>query len=163
MGELFEPWAAFHTALAGATAALVGLVIVAASVNIAKIVDSPALVARLGSGIAGLLLALAATAFALIPGIGLGWFGAWVLVAALAAALFPIAAARALRADPEPADTARIPKAALGFLPVVAYLIAGALALAGSPSSLYVAAAGAILSIVAAVIVSWVALVEVLR
>jgi hypothetical protein len=163
MGQLFEPWAAFHTALAGAAAALVGLVIVAASVNIAKIVASPALVARLGSAVAGLLLALVATAFALIPGIDLTWFGVLVLISALVAGLFAAAAARALHADPDAGDVARIPKATLGFLPVVTYLVAGSLALFSAPQSLYVAAAGVILAIVSAVVVSWVALVEVLR
>lgn len=80
---MFESWSEFNVAMAGATAALAGLVIVAASVNIAEIVKSRTLTARLLAGIAALLLALAVSALGLIPGIDGPWFG----VAAVAATL----------------------------------------------------------------------------
>ena len=51
----------------GATAALAGLVIVAASVNITVIIAAPALTSRLASAIAGLVLAIVVCAVGLIP------------------------------------------------------------------------------------------------
>jgi hypothetical protein len=156
-------WKDFNVAIVGATAALAGLVIVAASVNIADIVKSRTLTARLGSGIVMLVLALVVSALGLVPGIGEVWFGGVVVAIALIALTFQVATARLLAADRNPRDQARWAKALLGFLPGVAYLVAGALSLTGFPAALYVAAAGAVLAIVAALVVSWVALVEVLR
>jgi hypothetical protein len=163
MNDLFEPWSEFNLGLAGATAALAGLAIVAASVNIREIVASRPLVARLGSGIANLLLALAVTAFGLIPALDLFWYGILVLVVTAIGGAFAVGAGAALLHDPNGADVTRLPKALVGFLPIAAYAVAGVLALAGVPAALYVAAAAAILAIVSAVVVSWVALVEVLR
>ncbi|WP_258185913.1 hypothetical protein [Microbacterium sp. PAMC22086] len=147
----------------GATAALAGLVIVAASVNIAEIVKSRTLTARLLAGIAALLLALAMSALGLIPDIDGPWFGAAAVVASLLAAVFQVHATRIIATDPSPEDRARPLKYLVGFLPIFAYLAAGVLVWIGHPAGLYLAAAGCLLAIVSAVVVSWVALVEVLR
>jgi hypothetical protein len=163
MIELLHEWKDFNVALAGATAALGGLVIVAASVNIGDIVKSRSLTARLGSGIVMLVVALVVSALGLIPSIDETWFGMIVLVVAAGALVFQIGIARAVATDRDPRSRAGWAKSALGFLPVAAYLAAGILAVAGAPAALYFAAAGAILAIVAALVVSWVALVEVLR
>lgn len=158
-----EQWKEFNLAIAGAAAALAGLVIVAASVNIGDIVKSKPLTARLGTAIVMLVLALVVSSLELVPGIDIVWFGGIVVAVSLVALVFPIATARLLSRDPNPRDTARFMKSLLGFLPCIAYLIAGVLAVTGAPSAFVVAAAGALLAIVGALIVSWVALVEVLR
>ncbi len=163
MNELLAGWKDFNVAIAGATAALGGLVIVAASVNIADIVKSRSLTARLGSGIAMLVAALVISAVALMPALDETVYGWIVLIIALGATALQIAMSRAIAADRDPAHRAVMSKALLGFLPATAYLVAGVLALAGTPGALYFAAAGAMLAIVAALVVSWVALVEVLR
>ncbi|MGJ0389697.1 hypothetical protein [Microbacterium sp. CGR1] len=80
---MIEDWSEFNVAMAGATAALAGLVIVAASVNIGEIVKSRTLTARLLAGIAALLLAV--SALGLVPGIDGLWLGSVTLVAALLA------------------------------------------------------------------------------
>ncbi|OZB80804.1 MAG: hypothetical protein B7X41_17465, partial [Microbacterium sp. 14-71-5] len=85
MTDALEAWSEFHVAMLGATAALAGLVIVAASVNIGKIVAAKALTARLAAALAGLVLAILASGLALIPHIGGGWFGALVLIITAAA------------------------------------------------------------------------------
>jgi len=103
------------------------------------------------------------TAFALIPGLELFWYGVLVLAVTVAAGAFAVGAGVALFRDPDRADVARFPKALLAFLPVAAYGVTGVLAVTGIPAALYVAAAAAILAIASAVVVSWVALVEVLR
>lgn len=137
--------------------------IVAASVNIAEIVKSRTLTARLLAGIAALLLALAMSALGLIPDIDGPWFGAAAVVASLLAAVFQVHATRLIATDPSPEDRARPLKYLVGFLPIFAYLAAGVLVWIGHPAGLYLAAAGCLLAIVSAVVVSWVALVEVLR
>jgi len=163
MIDLLERWTEFNVAMAGATAALAGLVIVAASVNIEKIVASRSLTARVGSGIVLLVLALAVSATGLMPGLDERWFGIVLLALALAGLVIQIFVARAIVADPDPRSRARTGKLAVGFVPTAAYLVAGVLAALGAPAALYFAAAGALLAIVAALVVSWVALVEVLR
>lgn len=78
--EQVASWSDFNVAMTGATAALAGLVIVAASVNIAQIVGAQSLTSRLGGGIANLVLALTASAIGLIPDITPGAYGVTVLV-----------------------------------------------------------------------------------
>lgn len=163
MTEVLEQWKDFNVAIVGATAALGGLVIVAASVNIGDIVKSRGLTARLGTGIVMLVLALVVSAVGLMPGLDETWLGVLVTVASVIALIFPIQTARILAADGDRRDRARAVKAAIGFLPAVAYLVAGVLAIATLPVALSVAAVGAILAIITALVVSWVALVEVLR
>lgn len=158
-----ESWREFNVAIVGATAALAGLVIVAASVNIGDIVKSRTLTARLGSAIVMLVVALIASAVALMPGVDEQSLGILLLIAALAGLAFQVVTARLLATDRNPRDRGRWVKALMGFLAPVAYVTAGLLAVTGGPGALYVAAAGAILAIVSALVVSWVALVEVLR
>lgn len=163
MGDVTAQWSDFNVALVGATAALAGLVIVAASVNITQIVASRTLTARLGSGVASLVLALLVSALALVPAISAAWYGGLVLAAAAVVGAFQTITARLIVTDPSPAARARAAKSAVGFLPIIAYLAAGALAFIDPASGLYAAAGGTLLAIGAAVVVSWVALVEVLR
>ncbi len=160
---MIEHWSEFNVAMAGATAALAGLVIVAASVNIAEIVKSRTLTARLLAGIAALVLALAVSALGLVPGIDEIWLGLLTIGAALLASVFQIHATVLIARDPEPADRAKPLKYLVGFLPIAAYLVAGGLVAFGHPAGLYLAAAGCLLAIASAIVVSWVALVEVLR
>lgn len=160
---MIEAWSEFNVAMAGATAALAGLVIVAASVNIAEIVKSRTLTARLLAGIAALVLALAVSALGLVPGLDLTWYGVLIIVATLLMSVFQVNVTRLIARDPSPADRARPLKYLIGFLPLAAYLVAGVLVAVGHPSGLYLAATGCLLAIVSAIVVSWVALVEVLR
>ena len=51
----------------------------------------------------------------------------------------------------------------IGFLPIAAYALAGVAILVDHPCGLFAAAAGALLAIVAAILISWIVLVEVLR
>lgn len=161
MTDALEAWREFHVAMLGATAALAGLVIVAASVNIDKIVLARSLTARLAAAIAGLVLAIVTSGIALIPGLSSAWFGALVLIVTVIAAAFQVHAARALRKDRGHGSIAA--RAGLGFLPLAAYAVAGALLLSGLSSGLVLAAAGSLLAIVVAIVISWIALVEVLR
>ena len=158
-----EQWTDFNVAMLGATAALAGLVIVAASVNIREIITSGTLTPRLAAAISALVLALIVSGMALIPDIDPLWFGALIIVATAVAGAFQLNATRVIARDPATEDRARVAKAVLGFLPIAAYLAAGALLVAGQPGGLMLAAAGALLAIVSAILISWIVLVEVLR
>ncbi|MGC7527290.1 hypothetical protein ACPWSM_25175, partial [Pandoraea pneumonica] len=94
------------------------------SVNIAEIVKSRTLTARLLAGIAALLLALAVSALALVPGIDARWFGGLAVLATVLAAVFQVHATRLIATDPSPEDRARPLKYLVGFLPIAAYLVA---------------------------------------
>lgn len=161
--EQIEAWSEFNVAMVGATAALAGLVIVASSVNIAEIIKSNTLTARLAAAIAALVLAIVVTGVGLVPDIGILGYGVVIGVSALVAAIFQVHATRVIVRDPDPEHVARVLKAALGFAPIVAYMAASAALLFGAPVGLTIAAAGTLLAIVSAIVVSWVALVEVLR
>lgn len=162
-GAAIEQWHDVNVAMVGATAALAGLVIVAASVNIADIVKATSLTSRLAAAIGGLVLAISASAIGLIPGIGATSYGVAVLVIALLFTAFPVQAALRIRESRDPANRLRPLKAALGFAAPAAYLVGALLLIAGAPAGLVVFAAGSILAIMAALLISRVVLVEVLR
>jgi hypothetical protein len=164
MSETLEAWTDFNVAMVGATAALAGLLIVAMSVNIATIMRSPTLPPRAAASIAALTLAIVAGAFGLLPGQP-GWvYGAEVLVATLVAATFQVHSMRILGREPNMSASDRILKATSGVVPLAAFLVGGVLIVAGSASAGLVAVAvGSILAVIAAILMAWVVLVEVLR
>ncbi|MFB7885764.1 hypothetical protein [Microbacterium sp. NPDC056057] len=161
--EQIETWSDFNVAMVGATAALAGLVIVAASVNIGDIIKEASLTARLAAGISGLVLALVGSAIGLIPQVGPVPYGVAMIVIALGAGVFQAQATRRIFENQHPANRMRWLKAAVGFFAPLAYLIGGALLAAGQPGGLVWFAVGSIVAIGAALLVSWIVLVEVLR
>ncbi len=165
MEAALHPWSDFNVAMVGATAALAGLVIVAASVNIAQIIESGSrsLIARMASSIASLVLALVASALGLLPGITEGWFSGILIGATALSAGFQISAARAILTERTPAAPFPRTKSTVGFLPVAAYFASGITVAMGHPAGLYLAALGSGFAIIVALITAWVTLVEVLR
>jgi len=164
MSEALDGWTDFNVAMVGATAALAGLLIVAMSVNIATIMTSATLPPRAAASIASLVLALVAGAFGLVPGQPAVAYGVEVLVATLIAGVFQWHAIRVIvRKDPVSTGD-RVAKSAAGVLPVGAFLVGAVLMLAGSPGAGLVAVGvGAVLAVIAAILMAWVVLVEVLR
>ncbi|MFD6812651.1 hypothetical protein [Enteractinococcus coprophilus] len=163
MTDMVAQWSDFNVAMTGASAALAGLVIVAASVNIGTIIRAGTLTARLAAAVAALVLALVVSAAGLIPGMSSISYGLVIIIAAVGAGVFQSHATWIILRDPDQAQGGRISKSTLGFLPVVAYLVSGIMMVSGQPSSLLFAAAGGILAIVSGILVSWIVLVEVLR
>ncbi len=161
--DALDTWHEFNVAMLGATAALAGLVIVAASVNITVIIAAPALTSRLASAIAGLVLAIVVCAVGLIPALTAPAFGIAVVVSSLVAAVFAVDATVRIFQNRHPENRLRAGKSAVAFLAPALYLVGGILLLAADPAGLVWIAVGAIAAIVAALFVSWVVLVEVLR
>lgn len=165
MTEAFEGWSEFNVAMVGATAALAGLLIVAMSVNIAEIMKSPALPPRAAASIAALVLAIAAGALGLVPGQPPVIYGVEVLLGSIVASVFQVHAIRVIARDDRPATPVqRAGKGVLGVLPIAAFLVGGVLLVGGAAAAGLVAVAiGSVLAVIAAIVMAWVVLVEVLR
>jgi hypothetical protein len=110
-----------------------------------------------------MVLALIGSAIGLIPDVGPLPYGVTMVVLALSAAVFQVQAARRIFENRHPANRLRGVKAAVGFVAPLAYLVGGVLLAAGALDGLVWFAAGSIIAIVAALLVSWIVLVEVLR
>lgn len=161
--EQLEAWHDFNVAMAGATAALAGLVIVAASVNIADIIKAASLTSRLAAGIASLVLALSVSALGLIPGFAPLAYGICVIVLALMSGGFQLEATRRIYQNTDPGNRAKLGKSVVGFVPPALYAVGGGMLLAGDAGGLMLFAFGAVAAIMTGLLVSWVVLVEVLR
>jgi modulator of FtsH protease len=86
----WSSWMNFYVATAGAAAALTGLVFVALSINLTRILAMPGMSARVGEAIALLGLALLVSLQSLIPGQTLGALGWEIGPIASAAWIFPL-------------------------------------------------------------------------
>lgn len=164
MADALEGWTDFNVAMVGATAALAGLLIVAMSVNISTIMTSPTLPARAASSIAALVLAIVAGALGLVPAQSEVAYGVEVLVAAAIAAVFQVHAMRVIAHKDRISAAGRFGKSVIGVIPLAAFLVGAVLIIAGAAAAGLVAVAvGSLLAVVAAILISWVMLVEVLR
>jgi len=157
-----EAWNDFFVATAGAAAALAGLIIVAMSVNIAKIIEIPAMPARAAT-ISSLVLIVVVAAAGLIPGQADVLYGVEVLLVTALALGFAIDAAVRILRHQDAGHGPRALKAAVPVLQVVPFAIGGALLLLGSSVGLGWLAAGFILVFIGSVVGAWVLLVEILR
>ncbi|MBT2585135.1 hypothetical protein [Arthrobacter sp. ISL-95] len=160
-----ESWGEFNVAIAGAGAALGGLLIVALSVNIKQIAESRGLAARAGASISALILGVVLSCAALIPGQELRGFGVVVLLGALSGGVIAVLAARAILGDDTPGHPHRwdAQHIASFVFPLVIYALGGVLTVLSVPVGLVVVAFGTIIALIGAVVFSWVALVEILR
>lgn len=157
-----EGWSDFNVAMVGATAALAGLVIVAASVNVEAIIKSLSLTARLATVIANLMVALAGSAIALMPGVDGRGYGVAVLLLGGCSLGFHVHAVRRIRAE---SSNGRLQQAQVlsGFVAPLGFLVGGALVLAGSPSGVVWFGCASIVAIAYTLGISWIVLIEVLR
>ena len=155
-------WKDFFVAMAGATAALSGLLIVAMSVNIRRVLASPSLPPRAAAAISAVAAALVVSCLVLVTGQPRWVFGIEVLVVAAVLWLIWSRVPAEVRADPQP----NRPAAARYGVPAIApalFTIGGALLIAGAPAGFALLAAASLVAIVAGLLFAWVALVEILR
>lgn len=167
MEGIFAQWSDFNVAVAGAGAALGGLLIVALSVNIRQIAESRGLAARAGASIATLILGVALSCAALIPGQVAWGYGVQVLAGAAVCGLVAVRSSIAIRQDSAQTGYGRYDaeRISLFTLPLLFDLTGGVLLLTlpSASAGLVLVAVATILAIVTTVLFSWVALVEVLR
>ncbi len=117
-----EAWTDFNVAVAGATAALAGLLIVALSVNVGEIVKAPTLTARAASAISTLLLGLVATASGLIPSQPLWVLGLELALATIVAWVLQVHAMVALGRDGR-TTSEHLAKSLVGIVPLAGFSV----------------------------------------
>jgi len=156
-------WKDLFVASAGASAALAGLVFVAVSINIDRILKFKGLPERALQTVLLLLSVVLVSIIGLIPGQSHVALGAELLVEGL---LFGAAIAMLLRrslpppSSPQSWRLSRVAVMATGTVPLI---IGGASILAQSGGGLYWTVGGIIFAIAAAVGNAWVLMVEILR
>ncbi len=159
---LTPDWATFFSAELAALAALTGFVVVAISINLARILSYPHLPTRAGEALIGPVGALTATSLVLIPEQPSMLLGAEVIAVGLVMVVAPIVfQTRAWAFRKDAGERTMRAVSTIGFS--LAFIVAGALLIAGAPAGLYWIAAGDILCIIAIVLSAWVLMVEILR
>jgi hypothetical protein len=99
-----------------------------------------------------------------VPGQPVWAYGVEVLVATLLAAMFQVHAMRVIGREANLPAADRALKAAAGVVPLAAFLIGGVLIVGGASTvGLVAVAVGSILAVIAAILMAWVVLVELLR
>jgi hypothetical protein len=157
-------WSSFFAAEIGAAAALTGLIIVAISINLSRILADPLLPGRAAETLIQPAGVLVASTFALVPGQPASLLGLELILTGAVMWLAPlaiqIAAVRRVRGYPHSRLWVRVALAQLSSLPFVA---AGAMLAWGADGALYWTVPGIVVALVGALINTWVLLVEILR
>ena len=157
-----EAWSNFFVAQCGASAALLGLLFVSVSLNLARILALPSLPERALLAMLLLLAVLVVASLMLIPGQPMRAYGIETLAAGALIAAATLAAKR--RASLAPAGRRYfIVDLALLTGATLPYFIAGGLMVAGLEAGFDWLAAAMLLSTVKSVSDAWVLLVEINR
>jgi hypothetical protein len=158
-----DAWANFFVGQLGASAALLGLIFVGVSLNLAKILSSRDLSNRALLAMALLLVILVVSSLMLVPGQPLLWLGEEVLVLGLGIyAAGSVIEWKTLRRSDTP-RTILILHVGLLQAAIIPYLIAGGMLMASDPSGLYWLAGGFVISLIKSATDAWVLLVEINR
>jgi hypothetical protein len=164
MDEIATGWANFFAAEVGAAAALSGLIIVAISINLQRILSFPQLPGRAAEMLILLVGALTACSFALMPGQPLKVLGGEILGAGLLMTGAPLVIqARQLPVMKTQPLTWWIWRSLVGVCAGLPVLIGGCVLISGTSGGLYWLAAGVLVTFAATVWNAWVLLVEILR
>ncbi|MET0558441.1 MAG: hypothetical protein ABW065_07190 [Solirubrobacterales bacterium] len=155
-------WTDFFVAVAGASAALAGLVFVAVSINIDRILKFKGLPERALETVLLLMTVLLVSLAGLIPGQSATALGVELLLLALAlgagVARLPLGSG-----DPDAAPGRRRSRWVIRAIVVLPLLLGGITVIAEAGGGLYWVVASIALGIVGAITNAWVLLVEILR
>jgi modulator of FtsH protease len=164
MNPVTAEWQGFFTAELGALAALTGLVVVAISINLSRILAFAQLPGRAGESLTLLVGPLVVASVALIPGQPALALGLEVLTIGLATTGFPLVnQARTWRNARGVSDAQKVERVIVNLASSAPFVVGG-LAIAFSfDGALYWLAGAIIVSLVAGVWNSWILLVEILR
>jgi len=160
-----EDWSGFFQAELGAAAALAGLVIVAISINVGRILADPSLPGRAVETLVTPTGVVVAASYALVPHQP-GWlFGGELAFTGAAMWLIPtVIHIRALARYGKGALWRYVlPRIALTQLSSLPFIAAGILVYLGTGGALYWMVPGVVVSLIATVVNAWVLLVEILR
>jgi hypothetical protein len=164
MSTTMANWSNFFVAEVGAAAALTGLIVVAVSINLTRILSFEQLPARAGESLVMLISALLIAGLGLFPGQPVAAFGAETLVIGLVAVAVALQNLWRSRIPVEGVTRGKIfLRAFVNALVVLPLVIGGALLLSGSMAGVYLIAVGILASLAAGVWGAWVLLVEIMR
>ena len=156
-------WTDFGVAVAGSAAALTGLLFVAVSINLSRILEFRNLPGRAGLTLILFAVPLITAVFLLVPGQGTAALAGELLATGIITGGFHVLVAlRATRSAEEPPLTWLVSR----FFPAVScgcLAVAGATLLAGSGGGLYWLLPGVLLAIIFGLANAWVLLVEIQR
>jgi modulator of FtsH protease len=155
-------WHEFFGAAVGASAALLGLLFVAISINLKLILQHRHLPGRAAATLGTLLSVLVVGSFGLVPGQSNQTLGVEILAtgAFVAAQAIWVSVGKLSEGDPLSWTLGNLP---ILLFPALAFVGGGCSLLAGSGGGLYWILAGTVLAFVAASLNAWVLLVEILR
>jgi modulator of FtsH protease len=164
-------WQTFFSTAAEAAAALVGLIFVALSVNIAQILKYSHLPARAAAAMGALMLILVASLAVLAPQ-PIQWLGGEVLAFAAMALALQVESARSSRRahatfHRPTHESSRLREPVIAVVAaqaqIVPFIVGGVMLAVGWPAGLGWLAGGSISVFILAVVNAWVLLVEILR
>jgi modulator of FtsH protease len=157
-------WSGFLTAAAGSAAALAGLLFVAISINLARVIEIPGVSGRAGEAIILLSGTLASTLAALIPHLSAMQLGIALLVIAVPTWFGPVVMqAQSIRTRTYFRPSYAVSRALLHQAATVPGILAGLSLIGLLPGGMTWLAVGAIFSMLVAIHSAWVLLVEILR
>jgi hypothetical protein len=157
-------WESLFVAEAGASAALTGLLFVAISINLKRILQGAGLPGRAGEAMVLLVAVLGVSTLVLVPGQSRTVLGAELLGAGLLAwSILVTIHVRAVRGRVGPSSGALTGRIVLTQMAVLPLLAAGLSLLLGAGGGLYWLVPGVLFCLVLAVLDAWVLLIEILR
>ena len=157
-------WHAFAAAMTGANAALAGLVFVAVSINIRRILGVPRLPGRAGETVILFLGALCECALVLIPHQPVTALGVELLTTGiLASAVLGAIVLPALGAPARQPLSWQLTRLITGLTATAPVILAGCSVIGWIPGGLYWLAVGVLCAVITASANAWVLLVEVVR
>ncbi len=156
-------WGNFFVAEVGASAALVGLLFVAVSINLARILQHAALPGRAFEALVVLVMVLFVATFALVPGQSPTALGLEVSLVAITAWGITTRIQYKAPKNPEDPRSWMITRVFASQLALVPMIVGGVSLVVGAGGGLYWVVAASIASFLAALIDAWVLLVEIQR
>jgi hypothetical protein len=157
-------WVEFGVAVAGAAAVLTGLVFVAVSINLERVLQVPGLPDRAGESVLMFLAVLVYSLFLLVPGQSTTALGIELLITGIAfAAVLILVAALGFRRPTYQPLSWRITRIVAALCATVPAVVAGATLMAEAGGGIYWLFGAIVLALLAGVGNSWVLLVEIVR
>jgi hypothetical protein len=157
-------WSSFFSAQVGASAALVGLLFVAVSINLAQILKMNQLVARSAKALFALVGVLIASTLSMVPAQPVRWLGGELVSLGVMVWISTTRSQHmASHNNPYIKTRERVLQIVLTQLSAIPMIFSGASLLLGFGGGLYWLVASSIFSFIAALIDAWILLIEIQR